>query len=284
MGNFEETDWDVIVTPKRKWYQLKLKEVFKYRDLIFLFVKRDFSSQYKQTILGPLWFIINPLLSSFVSTIIFGNIAGIQSDGVPYFLFYLCGYTLWNYFSTCVNATSSTFVANAGIMGKVYFPRLTMPISSVIFSAINMLIIFVMSLITMMVYAALGYSIRPNITILLIPVLMLQTAVLGLGVGIIVSSLTTKYRDLTVLASFGISLWMYLTPVVYPISEVEGRLKVLILLNPMSAVVQNYKYALLGVGSFESIYWLISLVVTIVIFFIGALLFNKVEGTFMDTV
>lgn len=284
MGNFEETDWDVIVTPKRKWYQLKLKEVFKYRDLIFLFVKRNFSSQYKQTILGPLWFIINPLLSSFVSTIIFGNIAGIQSDGVPYFLFYLCGYTLWNYFSTCVNATSSTFVENAGIMGKVYFPRLTMPISSVIFSAINMLIIFVMSLITMMVYAALGYSIRPNITILLIPVLMLQTAVLGLGVGIIVSSLTTKYRDLTVLVSFGISLWMYLTPVVYPMSEVEGVLQKIILLNPMSAIIQNYKYALLGVGSFEGMYWGISGVITIVIFLLGVLLFNKVEGTFMDTV
>ncbi len=276
--------WDVVITPDRKWYELRLKEVFQYKDLIFLFVKRNFSAQYKQTILGPLWFIITPLLSSFVSTIIFGNIAGIGSDGVPYFLFYLCGYTLWNYFSTCVNATSSTFVTNASIMGKVYFPRLTMPISSVIYSALNMVIIFVMSIITMIVYLCKGYEIHPNIMIAAIPVLMIQTALLGLGVGIIVSSLTTKYRDLTILISFGLSLWMYLTPVVYPMSEVHGILRTLILINPMSAIIQNYKYALLGVGSFEGLYWLISICITAGIFVIGILLFNKVEGTFMDTV
>lgn len=283
-GSFKEEAWDILITPERKWYELNLREVFKYRDLIYLFVKRSFTSQYKQTILGPLWFIINPLMSSFISTIIFGNIAGIQSDGVPYFLFYLCGYTLWNYFSSCVNTTSSTFVSNAGIMGKVYFPRLTMPISSVIFSAINMIIIFVLSVITIIVYAGMGYSIQPNISLLLIPLLMLQTAVLGLGVGIIISALTTKYRDLTILVGFGLNLWMYLTPVVYPISEVNGKLRTLILINPMSAVVENYKYALLGVGSFEGFYWLMSIVITVIIFFAGVLLFNKVERTFMDTV
>lgn len=279
-----ENDWDVVITPDRKWYELKLKEVFQYKDLIFLFVKRNFSAQYKQTILGPLWFIITPLLSSFVSTIIFGNIAGIGSDGVPYFLFYLCGYTLWNYFSTCVSVTSSTFVANAGIMGKVYFPRLTMPIASVIFSALNMIIIFVMSAVTMAIYLCRGYEIHPNILILVIPVLMIQTALLGLGAGIIVSSLTTKYRDLTILVGFGLNLWMYLTPVVYPMSEVHGVLRTLILINPMSAVIQNYKYALLGIGSFEGFYWLTSMCVTAGVFLIGVLLFNKVEGTFMDTV
>lgn len=279
-----ENDWDVVITPNRKWYELRLKEVLQYKDLIFLFVKRNFSAQYKQTILGPLWFIINPLLSSVVSTIIFGNIAGIGSDGVPYFLFYLCGYTLWNYFSTCVSVTSSTFVANAGIMGKVYFPRLIMPIASVIFSALNMVIIFVMSVITMVIYLCGGYEIHPNILILVIPVLMIQTALLGLGVGIIVSSLTTKYRDLTILVGFGLNLWMYLTPVVYPMSEVHGVLRTLILINPMSAVIQNYKYALLGIGSFEGFYWLISMCVTAGIFLIGVLLFHKVEGTFMDTV
>lgn len=284
MESFEDESWDILVTPECKWYKLNLREVFKYRDLIYLFVKRSFTSQYKQTILGPLWFIINPLMSSFISTIIFGNIAGIQSDGVPYFLFYLCGYTLWNYFSSCVNTTSSTFVSNAGIMGKVYFPRLTMPISSVIFSAINMIIIFVLSIITIIVYAGMGYLIQPNISVLLIPLLMLQTAVLGLGVGIIVSALTTKYRDLTILVGFGLNLWMYLTPVVYPISEVNGKLRTLILINPMSAVVENYKYALLGVGSFEGFYWLMSIVITVIIFFIGVLLFNKVERTFMDTI
>lgn len=279
-----ENDWDVVITPDRKWYELKLKEVFQYKDLIFLFVKRNFSAQYKQTILGPLWFIITPLLSSFVSTIIFGNIAGIGSDGVPYFLFYLCGYTLWNYFSTCVSVTSSTFVAYAGIMGKVYFPRLTMPIASVIFSALNMIIIFVMSAVTMAIYLCRGYEIHPNILILVIPVLMIQTALLGLGAGIIVSSLTTKYRDLTILVGFGLNLWMYLTPVVYPMSEVHGVLRTLILINPMSAVIQNYKYALLGIGSFEGFYWLTSMCVTAGVFLIGVLLFNKVEGTFMDTV
>ncbi len=284
MISTEDISWDVVITPYRKWYELRLKEVFRYKDLIFLLVKRSFSSQYKQTILGPLWFIINPLLSSLVSTIIFGNIAGIGSDGVPYFLFYLCGYTLWNYFSVCVNATSSTFVANAGIMGKVYFPRLTMPISAVIFSALNMIIIFLMSVITMIVYMCKGYQIHPNGMILVIPILMLQTALLGLGVGIIVSSLTTKYRDLTILVSFGLNLWMYLTPVVYPISEVDGILKQVILINPMSTIVQNYKYALLGIGNFEVCYWFISLCMTIGIFLIGVLLFNKVEGTFMDTV
>ena len=284
MTSMEDTSWDVVITPYRKWYELRLKEVFQYKDLIFLLVKRSFSSQYKQTILGPLWFVITPLLTSFVSTIIFGNIAGIGSDGVPYFLFYLCGYTLWNYFSTCVNVTSSTFVTNAGIMGKVYFPRLTMPISSVIFSAVNMIIIFAMSAVTMVIYICNGYEIHPNIMILLIPIFMAQTALLGLGVGIIVSSLTTKYRDLTILVGFGLNLWMYLTPVAYPISEVSGILRTIVLINPMSAVIQNYKYALLGIGSFEGVYWLISIFVTVGIFMIGVLLFNKVEGTFMDTV
>ena len=279
MERFEDMPWDVVITPHRKWYELKLRELFRYKDLIFLLIKRSFSSLYKQ-----LWFIISPLMSSVVSTIIFGNIAEIGSDGVPYFLFYLCGYTLWNYFSTCVNETASTFVTNANIMGKVYFPRLTMPIASVAFSAINMIIIFMMSVITLIIYLCMGYEICPNIMILMIPFFMVQTALLGLGVGIIVASLTTKYRDLVVLIGFGLNLWMYLTPVAYPISEVRGILKTLILINPMSAIIQNYKYALLGIGSFEGFYWLISICVTIAIFMVGVLIFNKVEGTFMDTV
>ncbi len=279
-----EECWDIVITPKRKWYELNLKEVFQYKDLILLFVKRNFSAQYKQTVLGPLWFIINPLLSSFISTVIFGNIAGIESDGVPYFLFYLCGYTLWNYFSTCVSQTSATFTANANIMGKVYFPRLTMPVSAVMYAAINMIVIFFMSLIALFVYNVRGQAIYPNGTMILVPVLMVQTAVLGLGTGIIVSSLTTKYRDLNVLVSFGLQLWMYLTPVVYPMSKVTGLMRVLILVNPMSAIVENYKFALLGSGTFETTYWLISFVITIIIFIGGVLLFNKVERTFMDTV
>jgi len=279
-----DEEFDLVVTPDRKWYDLKLKEVFKYRDLILLFVQRSFTSVYKQTILGPAWFIINPLISSVVSTVIFSKIAGIASDGIPYFLFYLTGYTLWNYFSSCVNNTASTFTGNASIMGKVYFPRLTMPISSVIFSAINMLIVFLMTLIAIAVYVMLGYEIQPNLTVFLIPVYMVQTAALGLGIGIIVSSLTTKYRDLSLLVGFGISLWMYLTPIVYPMSAVGGRLETIIMLNPMSSVIQNFKYALLGSGDFELSYWLISIAVTLTVDIIGVLLFNRVEKTFMDTV
>lgn len=279
-----KNEFELIVTPERKWYEFKLKEVIKYKDLIYLFVKRSFSSQYKQTILGPVWFIINPLISSFISTIIFGNIANIQSDGVPYFLFYLTGYTLWNYFSACVTNTASTFTVNAGIMGKVYFPRLTMPISAVIFAALNMLIVFCMTIITIIIYANQGFSIHPNWTIILIPVYIIQTAALGLGVGIIVSSLTTKYRDLSILIGFGISLWMYLTPIIYPMSSVEGKLGTLILLNPMSSIIQNFKYALLGTGDFIKGFWILSLAITITIDLIGILLFNRVEKTFMDTV
>lgn len=279
-----ETKWDIVITPSRKWYDLNLKEVLKYKDLMFLFVKRNFTSQYKQTILGPLWFVINPLISSFISTIVFGNIAGIESEGIPYFLFYLSGYTLWNYFSTCVNQTSSTFSSNAGIMGKVYFPRLIMPISSVLFSAINMLIVFILTIITVLVYVSQGVEINTNWTILLIPFYMLHTAALGLGVGIIVSSLTTKYRDLIILVGFGLSLWMYLTPVVYPVSEVSGTLRMLIMLNPMSSIIQNFKYSLLGCGTFEVGTWILSILITLIIDLIGILLFNKVEKTFMDTV
>lgn len=281
---FENEDYDVIITPNRKWYDLKLRELIRYKDLIFLFLKRNFTAQYKQTILGPAWFVITPLISAFVSTVIFGNIAKISSDGIPYFLFYLVGNTLWNYFAECVSATSNTFTANAGIMGKVYFPRLTVPISTVMFSAIHMLIVFGISIVTAFIYKMQGYDIHAGVHIFLVPLLMLQTAVLGLGVGIIISSLTTKYRDLVALVSLGLSLWMYLTPVVYPISEVPDKLRPIILLNPMSSVIQNYKYALLGIGSFEMQYWMISIVATVVFLFIGMILFNNVEKTFMDTV
>ena len=231
-----------------------------------------------------MWFVLNPLITTFISTLIFGGIAHIESDGVPYFLFYLSGYTLWNYFSTCVSQTSSTFTANAGIMGKVYFPRLTMPISSVIYSAVNMLIVFIMTLLTMFYYYLNGASIKISLGIIVIPVLMVQTAVLGLGVGIIISSLTTKYRDLAILVGFGLQLWMYLTPVVYPITEVSGLLKTLLFINPMTAVVQNFKYFLMGIGEFYGFWWLVSGLVTIIVFLYGVLLFNKVEKTFMDTV
>ena len=279
-----EKDFDFVVSAQKKWYGLNLKEVYMHRDLIYMFVKRNFTMKYKQTILGPLWFIVNPLISTIISTIVFGNIAGIESDGVPYFLFYLTGFSLWNYFANCVTATASTFTQNASIMGKVYFPRLTVPISSVLFSAINMLVVFAIILIAMTVYALKGCSIAPNWTALFIPIYMIQTAMLGFGVGIIVSSLTTKYRDLSILVGFGVSLWMYLTPVVYPISTVSGMLETFIMINPMSSVIQNFKYSLLGVGRFEVFYWSLSITFTIVIDLFGIMLFNKIEKNFMDTI
>jgi len=276
--------YDITISPPNKKVELNFGEVFQYKDLIILFVKRNFSTQYKQTVLGPLWFIINPLLSSFINTIIFGNIAGISSDGIPYFLFSISGYTLWNYFASCVSATSSTFTANAGIMGKVYFPRLTVPISTVIYSAINMLVVFVLSLVTALVYFIMGTPIKVSAFVVFVPILMVQTAILGLGVGIIVSSLTTKYRDLTVLVGFGITLWMYLTPVVYPISQVKGALKTLIMFNPMSTIISNYRFFLFGIGTFDVKYWVVSICITLITFLVGVSLFNKVEKTFMDTI
>ena len=279
-----EEKWDIIIKPKTGWFELNIGELLRYRDLIYMFVKRSFTSQYKQTILGPLWFIISPLLTTFVSTIVFGNIAGIQTDGVPYFLFHLCGYTLWSYFSTCVSQTASTFTANAPILGKVYFPRLVMPISTVMFSFINTGIIFVMTIITMVCYAIAGIPCHPNAYILTVPILFLQVALLGLGFGIIISALTTKYRDLIVLISFGLQLWMYATPVVYPVSQLTDGLKKIVMLNPVSPIINNMRYAMLGCGTFEMGYWIISLVVTFVVLIGGMILFNKVEKTFMDTV
>lgn len=277
-------EWTTVISSKQKWYKINLKEVIQYKDLIFMFVKRNFTSQYKQTILGPLWFVINPLITSIISTIVFNNIAGIESDGVPYFLFYLCGFTLWNYFATCVGQTSSTFIANAGMMGKVYFPRLSVPISSVIYAAINMMVVLIMTIITMIIFGFRGVVIIPNWTVILIPIFILQTAALSLGVGIIISSLTTKYRDLAILTGFGINLWMYATPVVYPLSKVTGKLRILVSINPMTTIINNFRYGLLGVGEFETEWWAFSLIFTFIILAVGVLLFNHVEKTFMDTV
>lgn len=282
----EREDWTTIIKPQTGWFEFDFKEIKQYKDLIFMLVKRSFVAQYKQTILGPLWFVLNPLLTTFVSTIVFGNIAGIQTDGIPYFLFHLCGSILWGYFSTCVSQTSATFTANASILGKVYFPRVIMPISTVLFSAINMIIVFGMTVIAIIVYALSGvqFNIRIGIHILMIPLLMLQTALLSLGIGVIVSSLTTKYRDLTVLVSFGLQLWMYATPIVYPVSALQGKIRTLIMLNPMTPIISNFRYVMLGVGRFEVFYWLISIGVTIAIALIGLILFNRVEKTFMDTI
>lgn len=277
-------NWTTIIKPKTGWFDINLKELLQYKDLIIMFVKRDFKTLYKQTILGPLWIIINPLLTTIMFTIVFGNIANISTDGMPQILFYMLGTTVWTYFSTCLTKTSATFTGNAAIFGKVYFPRLVTPISIVVSGLINFAVQFVMFLGFMIYYYIIGATVCPNIYILMTPLLLVQLALLSLGFGVIISSLTTKYRDLAILVTFGVQLWMYATPVVYPASQIGGTLKTLMMLNPVSPIIESFRYAFLGSGSIPWNFLGISIVTTVVVLFIGVILFSRVEKTFMDTV
>lgn len=276
--------WTTIIKPKTGWFDINLRELFQYKDLITMFVKRDFKTLYKQTILGPLWIIINPLLTTLMYTIVFGNIANISTDGMPQIVFYMLGTTIWTYFSTSLTKTATTFTGNAAIFGKVYFPRLVTPVSTVISGLINFAVQFAMFLGFTIYYYANGAPIHTNIFILLTPLLLLQLSALSLGFGIIISSLTTKYRDLAVLVTFGVQLWMYATPVVYPASQIGGKLKTLMMLNPVSPIVESFRYAFLGSGSIPWNFLGISAITTLVVLFIGVVLFSRVEKTFMDTV
>ena len=276
--------WTTIIKPKTGWFDINLRELVQYKDLIVMFVKRDFKTMYKQTILGPLWIIINPLLTTLMFTIVFGNIANISTDGMPQIVFYMLGTTVWTYFSSCLTKTSSTFTGNAAIFGKVYFPRLVTPISTVISGLINFGVQFLMFLGFMAYFMIKGSPIEPNLWILITPLLLVQLAALALGFGIIISSMTTKYRDLAVLVTFGVQLWMYATPVVYPASQIGGKLKTLMMLNPVSPIVESFRYAFLGSGSIPWNYLGISVVTTLVVLFAGVVLFSRVEKTFMDTV
>ncbi len=280
----QKESWTMIIKPKRSLFDVDIAELWRYRDLITLFVKRDFVSKFKQTILGPIWFVIQPLLTTIMFTIVFGNIAGIPTDGIPKVLFYMAGIVGWTYFSTCLNDTSQTFIKNASIFGKVYFPRLALPISVVISNLVSFFIQFVFLLMFMAYFMIVGSDINPNINVLLLPILVMLIAGLGLGFGIIISSLTTKYRDLTHLVSFGVSLWMYATPIIYPLSEIPEKYKLLVLANPMTPIIETFKTALLGVGEVNYFHLLYSLVFTIVVLVVGVLTFNKVEKSFMDTV
>ena len=278
-------NWSTVIKPKTGWFDINLRELWQYRDLIVMFVKRNFVSSYKQTVLGPLWFIINPLLTSLMYTVVFGQIARISTDGVPQFLYYMAGNTAWAYFSTCLTSTSHTFTGNAHLFGKVYFPRLVSPISTVIYAMFSLVIQTVLLLVFMAYYIFIAKAnVNPNITILLVPLMVLHMAVLGMGCGIIISSLTTKYRDLSVLVGFGVQLWMYATPIVYPLSAVPFGLEKIIRLNPMTPVVNNFKYAFLGSGNFELTSWLVSAAVSAVFLMIGIVIFSRIEKTFMDTV
>lgn len=273
-----------VVNSKRGLFSLNLRELWSYRDLVVLFVKRDLKNVYKQTVLGPVWIIINPFLSSFIFTVIFGMIANISTNGVPQFLFYMSGNILWSYFSSCFNRAGSTFLSNARIFSKVYFPRLVMPLSGILYNSITFLIQFLMFVILTVIHFVLGQNVRPNILTLALPLFMLHTAFLGTGVGLIVSSLTTKYRDLNVLVSFGLSLWMYVTPIVYPVSQIPQNLRAIMLLNPAAPIIEAFRFAFLGSGSIEPMYIIISVLVTAALLTVGMLVFNQVEKNYIDTV
>ncbi len=279
-----EDQFTTVIKPQNGWFDLHLGELTRYKDLIFLFVKRNFTAYYKQTILGPAWAIIQPFLTTIVFTVVFGNIAGLAPAGVPSFLFYLAGTVVWQYFSGCLTATATTFTSNASILGKVYFPRLVMPISTTLSQLISFGIQLMFFLAFWLYYVFASTSVHPNLYILMFPLLVLQLAMLGLGFGIIISACTTKYRDLAMLVGFGVQLWMYATPVAYDISIIPEKWMSLYMCNPVTPVVMTMRYAFLGVGSFNLKYYLIGWVTTIVVLFIGIVLFSRVERTFMDTV
>lgn len=279
-----EEKFTTVIRPKSGWFDLHLKEVLRYKDLIFLFVKRNFTAYYKQTILGPAWAIIQPLLTTVVFTIVFGNIAGLAPSGVPSFIFYLSGNVVWHYFSGCLTSTSNTFRSNAGILGKVYFPRLVMPISTVLSQLISFSIQMLFFLVFWIYYLIVPSGIHPNLYVFLFPLLVLQLAMLGLGFGVIISACTTKYRDLAMLVGFGVSLWMYATPVAYDISIIPEKWLSLYMCNPVTPVVMTMRYAFLGVGSFDLFHYLLGWITTLVFLLIGVVLFSRVEKTFMDTV
>lgn len=280
----QEEHWDLTIKPHSKWYDLRLKEILRYKDLLFLFVRRDFVSVYKQTILGPLWFFIQPIITAITFTVIFGNLAHISTDGLPPVLFYMCGITLWNYFSETLTKTSDTFSANANIFGKVYFPRMIMPLSVVISNLIKLGVQFLLFIIVWIYFLIKSDVIHPNYAMALVPFLIILMGFMGLSFGIIISSLTTKYRDLKFLVSFGVQLLMYASPIVYPLSIVPEKYKLLIVANPVTSIIETFKYAFLGVGEFNWFYLAYSLVFTIILFFISLIIFHKVEKTFMDTV
>jgi len=284
MKSNTDSNWDYIIRPQRQWFDLRLGELWRARNLIMLFVWRDFVTYYKQTILGPLWYLIQPLLTSLTFTVVFGNFAKLSTDGLPQFLFYLAGTVVWGYFSACLTKTSNVFTAHANIFGKVYFPRLTVPISILFSNLITLLIQFLLFLTFMIYFSSSGADVNPNATILLLPILLILMAGLGLGFGIIISALTTRYRDLQFLVTFGAQLWMYITPVVYPLSSVPETYRWLVLANPMTSIVETFRFAFLGAGIVETTHLLYSLVCMIVVMLIGVLIFNRVERTFMDTV
>lgn len=279
--------WDTTITTDKKLLSIDLREVWQYRDLLTMYVKRDIITFYKQTILGPLWFIIQPLFTTIMFMFVFGGIAGISTDGIPQAVFYLSGLVCWNYFQDCLSKCSDTFNANQAIFGKVYFPRLVVPLSIVISNLIKMAIQFSLFLVVYIYYFASGIHFHLNEMILLIPILILMLGCLGLGLGMIISSLTTKYRDLRFLITFGIQLWMYATPVIYPLSvmkETYPNYIWVLVANPLTAILETFKYAFTGVGVFNWLYIGYSFAFTIIVLTLGIIIFNRVQRSFMDVI
>lgn len=282
--NNQTEDWDLIIEPQNNLFDLKIKEVWRYRDLLLLFVRRDIVSFYKQTILGPVWFFIQPIFTTLVFMFIFGNLAGLSTDGLPQPLFYLAGITSWNYFADCLNKTSTVFRDNSAIFGKVYFPRIIMPLSIVLSNLLRFGIQMLLLFAVLIYYLISGLTISLDFHLLLLPVFILSMAMQGLGLGMIVSSMTTKYRDLAFLLTFGVQLLMYATTVIYPLSSLSGKLYYLVALNPMTFVIEGVRKSLLGVGVFDFNTLVYTLVTSSLILLFGLIIFNKVEKDFVDTI
>ena len=281
----EPDEWTEVIQPRTRLLDLGLADVWRYRDLVMLFVRRDFVSTYKQTVLGPIWFFIQPLLTTITYVIIFGNVAKLSTDGLPQMVFYLSGITIWNYFAQTLTNTSTVFRDNAAMFGKVYFPRLTMPLSIVISNLVRFAIQFGLFMAVWLYYLLKPASaIHPNWLILLTPVLVVIMGLMSLGLGMIFSAMTTKYRDLAMLLAFGVQLLMYATPVIYPLSSITGKYRWVILANPMTSIVETFRYAFLGSGTFDWVYLAYSTAFTVVILLLGTIIFNRVQKSFTDTV
>ncbi len=283
--NNNKDKWDTIINPNKSLFDINsLFNLFRYKDLIYMFVKRDFVTFYKQTILGPLWYIVQPLVNTLVFTIIFGNLAKLPTDGLPPFIFYMAGNVIWSYFAACLNLTSNIFVTNAGLFGKVHFPRLTVPIANVIISLLQFVIQFAIFTLFLIYFIYSGSDIKISFNVFYLPLILFYVAFASLGFGMLISAITAKYRDLTFAMSFLIQLWMYVTPIVYPLSLVPDNYRIFVALNPMTSAVEFFKYIFLGESSITSNDIIIGLLVTIIVFVFGFISFNRVEKNFMDTV
>jgi lipopolysaccharide transport system permease protein len=283
-GREDDVDWTIIISPQHSWLIFNFKEVWQYRDLVKLFVRRDFVAKYKQTILGPLWFVLQPLLTTLVFIIIFGRIAKISTDGLPEILFYFSGTICWGYFADCFTQIAETFIANAPVFGKVYFPRLVVPIANAINNMFKFFIQFAVFILLLIFYHVKGFDVTPSLWLLTFPLLLVQMAAMGIACGLIVSSISTRYRDLTNIMSVGVQLWMLATPVVYPLSQVPENYRRFFILNPMASIISGFRAAFLGKSVITVEYFLVGWIVTLICLFCGLVLFNRIEKTFVDTI